>query len=124
MVKEEHASENNFNNLNAHYRTNQKSNVFVREDILKEFEEYKNEQNLKLKNSNYAAGKIKTMSNSANEISFLHKTSTNADFKSFEGFSSSNFNSYNQAKYTNKDVLLQELLESKFYFFKVKSLQI
>ena len=46
MVKEEQASENNFNNVNAHYRTNHKSHVFVREDILREFEEYKNEQNL------------------------------------------------------------------------------
>lgn len=121
MIQEEkHSSENNFNNnVNLISRTNHKSHVFVREDILKEFEEFKNDQNLKLKNSNFA-GKIKTMGSTSNERSFLNRTGANADSKSLDGlsfnFNNNNINK-NHGNYTNKDVLLHELLGSKIKIF-------
>lgn len=112
MVKEETLIENNFNdNVKTHNRTNHKSHIFVREDILREFEEYKNEQNSRMKNSNFS-GKMKNTGSASNERSFLNKTGANADSKSLDGFSIK-MNNNNNVNQINKDVLLHDLLESK-----------
>jgi len=119
MIGQDNLIDINFKNLN--YKTNNKNHVFIKEDILKEFEEYKNEHELKLKKNNLMA-KLKTNSNNQNDKSFHNKSGTNGDSKSLDGLSftlnknNRNFNYNNNIDNPNKNILLYELLESILFF--------
>lgn len=114
MVKDyQICDNNNLNIINQNNKIKQKNYFFIREDILRDFEEYKNEQKMKHLKGNFPTN-IKYKANHSNERSFFNKTGTHGDAKSFDGLSSSlntHTNNHN-INHINKDVLLHDLLES------------
>lgn len=114
MIREENMKDDN---IKEHYRTNSKNNKFIKQDILKEFEEYKKELNFRAKKENIMA-KNNFNINNPNNRSYYNKTSANVDSKSLDGNSFSlNNNILNKNNYhinlNDRNFLLQELLESK-----------
>lgn len=122
MIGQENTIGCTFKNLN--YKTNHKNQIFIKEDLLKEFEEYKYENDLRMKNNNFLIAKLKTASNNPNDKSFNNKSSTNGDSKSLDGLSIT-LNKYNKNSNnsiidnSNKNLLLYELLESKNIFYEI-----
>jgi len=118
MIHEEKIIDDSYKD---NYRTNSKNNKFIKEDIIKEFEEYKKELNFKIKKDNI---KVKNNFNiyNTNNKSYYNKTTANVDSKSLDGNSYSlNNNIVNKNNYNNnlndRNILLKDLLESKKLIF-------